>query len=594
MSPSLTFANCYWDLRLALLHHPFGLSSLFSLLPHKTEPFIETYERHCSHEGSVAMNLFFLMLRSSWKASLASIVLGGASGLATLGLITLIHRSFSTQNTPSAVLPTLFIAACVSVLVLQVLSKCILTRLSQSTAARLQFELCNRIMAAPLPDLEQVGPHRLLGMLQGDVGAITGALSNFPSVCASAMVLISGIGYLASLSFPLAICTVLMGSLAIASYLTGLHWANYHLRQAREDRDEVSKQLQAMVFGIKELKANNRRCVEFIYDVLLPADTSMRERLIKGTDILGGAHTWGRLSLFIGIGLLLFVWPRLWTVTPETLMGYTLTILYLTSPLDSILGWLPALNRAAISLQKINALGLMIDPALAPPVASTETGFRSISLQSVSYTYHSPNDDEEGFHLGPIDLQVLPGEVLFIVGGNGSGKTTLAKILTGLYPPHSGDILVDNQVIDESAMGDYRQLFSSVFVEGHLFDRLMGIDPNPMLLRHWTRLLGIEDKVDFETGMLQTNKLSRGQHKRLAMLVACLDQRPVFVFDEWAAEQDPTFKEIFYREIVPELTRNGRAVVAITHDDRYFFAADRVVKLVDGQVDRERTQRIAA
>ena len=236
----------------------------------------------------------------------------------------------------------------------------------------------------------------------------------------------------------------------------------------------------------------------------------------------------------------------------------------------------------------------MIDPALAPQVANTETGFRSITLSQVSYTYHSPNEDEEGFHLGPIDLQVSPGEVLFIVGGNGSGKTTLAKILTGLYTPHSGEILVDNQVIDESAMGDYRQLFSAVFVEGHLFDRLMGIDPNPMLLRHWTSSLGIEDKVDFETGRLKTHKLSRGQHKRLAMLVACMDQRPVFVFDEWAAEQDPTFKDVFYREIVPELTRNGRAVVAITHDDRYFFAADRVVKLVDGQVDRERKQRIAA
>ncbi|TWU31980.1 cyclic peptide export ABC transporter [Novipirellula artificiosorum] len=540
------------------------------------------------------MNLFFLMLRSSWKASLASVVLGGGSGLATLALITLIHRAFSGEASQSSLLPFLFAAACAVVLVLQVLSKCILTRLSQSTAARLQFELCNRIMAAPLPELESVGPHRLLGTLQGDVGAITAALSNFPSVCASAMVLVSGVGYLASLSVPLACCTVIMASLGIASYLAGVHWANHHLRRAREDRDEVSKQLQAMVFGIKELKANNRRCVDFMYDVLLPADTAMRERLIKGTDILGGAHTWGRLSLFIGIGLLIFVWPRIWTVTPETLMGYTLTILYLTSPLDSILGWLPALNSAAISLNKINALGLMIDPAKSPSVTTEDTGFRSIALRDVSYSYHSPNDDEEGFHLGPIDLQVLPGEVLFIVGGNGSGKTTLAKLLTGLYAPQSGDILVDRQTIDTASMGDYRQLFSTVFVEGHLFDRLLGIDENPLLLKHWANLLGIDDKVNFETGRLTTHKLSRGQHKRLAMLVACLDQRPVFVFDEWAAEQDPTFKEIFYREIVPKLTRDGRAVVAITHDDRYFFAADRIVELVDGRIDHLRKRGVAA
>ncbi|WP_232530190.1 cyclic peptide export ABC transporter [Rosistilla oblonga] len=534
------------------------------------------------------------MLRSSWRASLASIVFGGASGLAMLGLITLIHQSFTQQAATSNRLATLFAIACLAVLVLQVVSKCILTRLSQSTAARLQFELCNRIAAAPLPELEACGPHRLLGTLGGDVGAITNALSQFPTVCANAMVLISGLVYLASLSLPLAIGSVIMASLGIASYLGGLHWANYHLRQAREDRDEVRKQLQAMVFGIKELKGNNRRCVEFMYDVLLPADTAMRERLIKGTDILGAAHTWGRLSRFIGIGLLIFVWPRFWPVTSETLMGYTLTILYLTSPLDSILGWLPALNNANISLNKINALGLMIDPSKAIACGTQIPEFRSISLRNVSYAYRSPHSDQESFHLGPIDLLVMPGEVLFIAGGNGSGKTTLAKLLTGLYTPDQGELLLNKQVVDQAALGDYRQMFTTVFVEGHLFDRLLGIDANPMQLKRWASILGIEDKVDFETGHFRLGKLSRGQHKRLALLVACLDQRPVFVFDEWAAEQDPGFKEVFYRHIVPELTRNGRSVVAITHDDRYFFAADRVVELVDGKMVSSRRQRIAA
>lgn len=336
------------------------------------------------------MNLFVLMLRSSWKASLASIVLGGASGLATLGLITLIHRWFAFPLQQSTVLPTLFVAACAAVLLLQVSSKCILTRLSQSTAARLQFELCHRILVAPLPELERVGPHRLLATLGGDVGAITGALSHFPTVCASAMVLVSGIVYLASLSLALALCTVGAASFGVASYLGGLHWANRHLRIAREDQDEVSKQLQSMVFGVKELQANNRRSVDFMYDVLLPADTRMRERLIRGTDILGLAHTWGRLSLFIAIGLLLFVWPKIWPVSMETLMGYTLTILYLTSPLDSILGWLPAMNQAAIALNKINRLGLIHDPSKVPMVTSGEQSFKSIALRGVAYAYPSP------------------------------------------------------------------------------------------------------------------------------------------------------------------------------------------------------------
>lgn len=534
------------------------------------------------------------MLRSSWKASLGSVVLGGASGLATLSLITLIHRALSDSETHSPQLPTLFALACLSVLVLQVVSKCILTRLSQSTTARLQFELCNRIMAAPLPDLEAFKAHRLLGTLQGDVGAITTALSLFPPVCASAMVLFSGIVYLATLSVPLALCTIFMASLGVLSYLVGIHWANYHLRKARQDRDEVSQQLQAMVFGIKELKANNRRAVDFMYEVLLPADTKMRERLIKGSDILGAAHTWGRLSLLIGIGLLLFVWPKIWAVSSDTLMGYTLTILYLTNPLDSILGWLPAFNQAVIALNKIQSLGLMADCSEGPVKSNAVKSFRSISLHNVTYSYKPVNDEDCGFSLGPINLTVRPGEVLFIVGGNGSGKTTLAKLLTGLYSPHTGEILLDKQVVDAASTGNYRQLFSTVFVEGHLFDRLLGIDLDPELLKFWAGMLGIEDKVDFATGNLHVDRLSRGQHKRLAMLVACLDQRPVFVFDEWAAEQDPIFKDVFYRQIVPELILTGRAVVAVTHDDSYFFAADRIVKLVDGRMEPVRKQGLAA
>jgi putative ATP-binding cassette transporter len=275
-------------------------------------------------------------------------------------------------------------------------------------------------------------------------------------------------------------------------------------------------------------------------------------------------------------------------------MGYTLTILYLTNPLDSILGWLPAFNQAAIALNKIQALGLMADRSEGPVTSTAVKSFKSISLHEVTYSYQPANKEDCGFSLGPINLTVRPGEVLFIVGGNGSGKTTLAKLLTGLYSPHTGEIQLDKQVVDAAATGNYRQLFSTVFVEGHLFDRLLGIDLDPKLLKFWAGMLGIEDKVDFATGHLQVDRLSRGQHKRLAMLVACLDQRPVFVFDEWAAEQDPIFKDVFYRQIVPELILTGRAVVAITHDDRYFFAADRIVKLVDGRMETVRKQGLAA
>lgn len=528
------------------------------------------------------MQLLLLLVRSSWLAGLCAILLGAISGMATLRLITLIHEELSGEATGSLRLPAMFSAACVVVLVTQVSSKCLLVRLSQSTAARLRYEICSRIVASPLARLEVVGPHRLMATLSGDVNAITDALNGLPGVCAHGAVLVCGIGYLASLSLPLAACVIVMSGVGIASFLTGLRIANRYLRQAREEQDEVYRQTLAMVEGIKELKGNHARCLDFLYGVLLPADTRMRKDLIVGTSIQGFAHSWGRLFLFIGIGLLLFVWPRFHSVSTATLTGYTLTILYLTHPLDGILGWLPHINRASISVAKIESLDLSIDDAEQQPFRTVTPPFESLQLRGVTYGYTAP--DGRGFTLGPVDLSLSAGEELFIAGGNGSGKTTLAKLLTGLYVPQEGQILLNGQAVSDRLRGNYRQLFATVFVEGHLFDRVLGVDVDQAQLSRWARLLGIEDKIDFETGRFDSEKLSRGQHKRLALLVAGMDDRPIFVFDEWAAEQDPGFKEIFYREILPELRRRGKTIVAITHDDRYFSAADRVMTLIDGRL----------
>jgi putative ATP-binding cassette transporter len=419
--------------------------------------------------------------------------------------------------------------------------------------------------------------------LGGDVNAITGVLTGLPSACANLTVLICGMGYLASLSVPVAGCVVLVAGAGVVSYLLGLKIAKGYIRQAREDRDELFKQTRALVYGIKELKGNRSRCLDFFYDAFLPADTKMRKNVIVGSSIQGLAHSAGRMFLLIGICMLLFVWPRWYPVSPAALTGYTLTILYLTHPLGAILGWLPTVNAASIALAKIDRLGLSIDDSEEQTLCTVTPPFESLGFRGVTYGYTSP--DGRGFALGPIDLTISSGEELFIAGGNGSGKTTMAKVLTGLYAPHEGQVLLNGQVVTNATRNNFRQLFSTVFVEGHVFDRLLGVDLDQDQLRHFARLLEIENYVDCETGQFSPQQLSRGQHKRLALLVACMDNRPILVFDEWAAEQDPGFKDIFYRQILPELRQQGKTVVAITHDDRYFSAADRVLKLVDGRLD---------
>jgi putative ATP-binding cassette transporter len=209
----------------------------------------------------------------------------------------------------------------------------------------------------------------------------------------------------------------------------------------------------------------------------------------------------------------------------------------------------------------------------------------------VTHSYRKETEDET-FTLGPIDLALHPGECVFLIGGNGSGKTTLAKLLTGLYFPDAGEIRLDGRPVGEAERESYRQLFSTVFSDFHLFERLHGIEASRTdgPARQYLERFHLERKVRIEGGAFSTLDLSQGQRKRLALLAAYLEDRPIYLFDEWAADQDPAFKEIFYRQLLPELKARGKAAIVISHDDRYFGVADRVVKLEDGRLVRDQPE----
>jgi len=108
-----------------------------------------------------------------------------------------------------------------------------------------------------------------------------------------------------------------------------------------------------------------------------------------------------------------------------------------------------------------------------------------------------------------------------------------------------------------------------------------------LLAEKYLDRLEISHKVSIEGGAFSTIDLSAGQRKRLALVQAYLENRPVMVFDEWAAEQDPTFRRVFYTEILPDLKRQGKTLIVISHDDRYFHLADRRITLRGGRVADE-------
>jgi putative pyoverdin transport system ATP-binding/permease protein len=126
-----------------------------------------------------------------------------------------------------------------------------------------------------------------------------------------------------------------------------------------------------------------------------------------------------------------------------------------------------------------------------------------------------------------------------------------------------------------------------VFSDFHLFESLLGLE-GPELderAREYIGQLKLTPKIEVKDGALSTLDLSQGQRKRLALLTAYLEDRPVYLFDEWAADQDPLFKEVFYYQLLPELKAKGKTIVVISHDDHYYHVADRIVKLEYGAVE---------
>ena len=301
------------------------------------------------------------------------------------------------------------------------------------------------------------------------------------------------------------------------------------------------------------------------------------------------AQNWNHLLYFVLIGVILFLVPHLAAFSQKTLTGYVVTTLYLMGPLAGVMTSFSLFGRASVALQKVQTLGISLSEHSTETCSFDQSeaavAFNRLELRAILHSYHCEQDDSH-FILGPINLSFRPGELVFLVGGNGSGKSTLAKLVAGLYVPEAGEIRLNGQLISDANRDEYRQLFSAVFADFYLFENLLGLK-NPNIdtqAEGYLQQLHLNHKVKVRDGVLSTTAVSQGQRKRLALLTAYLEDRPFYLFDEWAADQDPHFKEVFYKRLLPELKARGKTVLVITHDDRYFYLADRLIKLDYGKL----------
>lgn len=536
--------------------------------------------------------IHILALLKQYRGIVAMILAAGTlSGLLSASVVATINGLLHPAEDRYVWLAVGFVAFVMGKVVANLLAKFWLIRFAQDAVIEMTEGLCKQILNSSLPTIERAGSARILTTLTEDVGMVVWAARCVPNLVMNGAMIVGCSAYLLWLSPP-----AVAGVFVITVFGTaGYYWL--HLRAvsaisaARAAKTNVFSQLHSLTQGIKELLMSQEKRKHFLHDDLHQGITILRRCNLDASrhHLLG--ESWAQLLYYVLIGLLLLVFPSLLHFTPESLNGFVFCALYLINPIWAVIESFPTVASGSVSLSRIQELGvtfagdgltMKLDEAALAPLETP----CAIELKDVTFAYERQEGQTRAFCLGPINFMLHPGELVFVVGGNGSGKSTFLKVLTGLYPPESGTIRIGGALVTSANCGWYREHFSVVFSDYYLFNRLYEAQDARMeqAVKRYLELLEVDDKVSFREGRFSTVNLSQGQRRRLALLVAYLEDRPIYVFDEWAADQDPYFKGVFYNQLLPDLCRRGKAVVVITHDDRYFHLGDRVVKLEEGAI----------
>lgn len=536
------------------------------------------------------LSLFLLLLRRSSASVIAIAVIGSAAGLCNSALLALISEALGNQASVTTMVIASYLALSLGVMVCNLLPELLLSRLSRSLAADLRLRIGQRVLAAPLRRLEALGHGPVLAALTQDLQTVVGTASALPAFVISATIVLGCLAYMAWLSVQGMLLVLPAMAVLVVVYVVAARKMQPLWRGERDAQDDLYRQQQHVLEGVKELKLNEHRRGEFFEHDFAPAVEGVRLSGVRASD--GGAVLGNFMHFFtwLVLGLALFGMNALTPQDSDATRGYVMALMYMWGSFRGLIENVGRWAQAGIAFDKLSQLDVSLTEALADE-GSGGAGPRALpgerhEVRFSDVTYAFGTQDGHAFRVGPLDFELRPGELIFVVGGNGSGKTTLAKLLTGLYTPESGQLLWNGVPVTDQNREAYRNTFSAIFADFHLFENLRGVS-SAKLTEHaeeYLRLFSLEKKLQIVDGHFSTTSLSTGQRKRLAMLVALLEDRPFYLFDEWAADQDPEFREVFYRKLLPELVARGKGVVVITHDDRFFHLAHRVIKLEYGRL----------
>lgn len=529
---------------------------------------------------------------ANWNAVIIMSVISGMAGGAILAIVNTAATTTGFDKTGSAAdlhLVVLFLLAIAIYAYSKHWSALRTAEILELLVTDLRLRVCDKLRRAELEVVEGLDKSEVFTAVTQDASRIAQSGFLITNTAQQAVVLLVGSAYLAWLSPAAFFLFVVGAAFAVWQIVSHRESLMEAIRKDMEKQNQMFTYLNDLLYGFKEAKLNRGKGEDILAEMNAVANASRHLRL-QSSRFFVTSSLLADVTLYLLLGSAIFVLPELIPTYSEILVKATVAIMFVFAPLATVVGALPQIANADASIKRLYSLERRLDERhdamlnVGGEMPVSFAGFRTIRLRDAVYSYPA-SGDLDPFSVGPVNLEIHRGEILFLVGGNGSGKTTLLKLIAGLYEPRGGTITVDDVPITWGMVPSYRALFAGVFSDFHLFERLYGIGdvPEETAIDLLERMQ-IAHKVRIIEGRFSTLELSTGQRKRLALIASLLEDRSVYIFDEWTADQDPHFREEFYGTILPGLKAHGKTIIAITHDDRYWNRSDRVVKLDYGRI----------
>lgn len=465
----------------------------------------------------------------------------------------------------------------------------------EMVVAKIRYRLADKIRHTEFSTFEKQGTSIMYARLSQDATVISSVATTVISGFQQALMIVFTLLYVSTVS--LLSCALIAVGLALGIFYYLGHSESFETmwRAVSMKETEFFNKLEHILKGFKEININRRKN-ENVFNDYAKVNNTIKVQRTKTSQIYNTTLIFAQVFFYLLLCVILFGLPKIHVEYTDVTIKVVAAVLFIMGPLESLLYSIPLYAKANASAQNIMELEEMLEETGESPIdLNAPTAYEilpfenSIEIQGLGFQY--PIKGGRGFSVSPIDLTIQKGELIFVTGGNGSGKSTFLKMFTGLYQPSMGQIELDKQdnkggiYVTPYNHQQYQNLFATIFSDYHLFDKLYGSEnePDPMLVKALLHKMELYDAItSYENGGFTNISLSSGQKKRLALIAAILEDKPIYIFDEVAADLDPEFRDKFYYEILSELKSKGKTLLVVSHDQQYWSVADRILNFRDG------------